>query len=569
ASAIAKTEQSIIDQQDAIASLRAEYEQLEQKKTFIEQAAQIRGTAAVADDLAEANRNLAVQADKVEQAENKLSRTTSSLGLLRAQANGQFREGIDLLRRDGEEAGVAAGMMGKLGDMINFAAKAKEKYNSSSLMVMRSEDGDKLLSSLEKQNALLSLTDKRERAVAEARQAALDAGVDAHSNQMRQIEEAAAKRYDLQKADSAATKSTKEGSKAVDEAAQSLTRQQAALDRLNTGYAEGSLELAQYDAVVALGNKATTEQIAKAKQQAKAIWQVTTAIKNRAQAEQAKRFTDQEIATNKTTPDAVTGAVQDPVAQINLQEQQKLAALAQYQQMGVLSVQQYEDAKTAIQEQASNARKKIAQEEADSQIASTISILNAASSGFDSLAGIISNTAGKANSAYVAMFAAAKSFAIAAATLDFNGALLKALNAPDSLTTAQRFANYAAVASAGASVLSNIASVSMSGGRRYGGTVSAGNAYRVNEDGRSEIFQTAGGQQMFIPNQSGKVISADKAGGGGVQNVYFTINTTGGISDAEWAQIEAKAINISKKMALFQISDQANRPNGMIQPRRK
>ncbi|EBO9407322.1 hypothetical protein S365_23505, partial [Salmonella enterica] len=111
--------------------------------------------------------------------------------------------------------------------------------------------------------------------------------------------------------------------------------------------------------------------------------------------------------------------------------------------------------------------------------------------------------------------------------------------------------------------------MALAGGRRYGGTVSAGNAYRVNEDGRSEIFQTAGGQQMFIPNQSGKVISADKAGGGGVQNVYFTINTTGGISDAEWAQIEAKAINISKKMALFQISDQANRPNGMIQPRRK
>lgn len=222
AAAIAKTEQSILDQQDAIASLRAEYEQLEQKKTFIEQAAQIRGTAAVADDLAEANRNLAVQADKVEQAENKLSRTTSSLGLLRAQANGQFREGIDLLRRDGEEAGVAAGMMGKLGDMINFAARAKENFNSSSLMVMRSEDGDKLLSSLEKQNALLSVTDKRERAVAEARQAALDAGVDVHSNQMRQIEEAAAKRYDLQQADSAVTKSTKEGSKAVDEAAQSL-----------------------------------------------------------------------------------------------------------------------------------------------------------------------------------------------------------------------------------------------------------------------------------------------------------------------------------------------------------
>lgn len=81
--------------------------------------------------------------------------------MLRAQANGQFREGIDLLRRDGEEAGTVAGLMNNLGDAINFAAKAKDKFNSSSLMVMRSEDGDKLLSNLEKQNSLLSITDKK------------------------------------------------------------------------------------------------------------------------------------------------------------------------------------------------------------------------------------------------------------------------------------------------------------------------------------------------------------------------------------------------------------------------
>lgn len=561
ASAIAKTEQSILDQQDAIADLRAEYDQLEKKKTFIEQAAQMRGSAAVAEDLAEANRNLAIQADKVEQAENKLSRTTSSLGLLRAQANGQFREGIDLLRRDGEEASVTAGMMGKLGDMINFAAKAKEKYNSSSLMVMRSEDGDKLLSNLEKQNSLLSITDKKERAVAEARQAALDAGVDAHSNQMRQIEEAAAKRYDLQEADSAVTKSTKEGTKAVDEAAQSLSRQQAALSRLNTGYAEGSLELAQYDAVVALGNKATDEQIAKARSQAKAIWEVTNAIKNRAQAEQAKRFTDQEIAANKTTPDAVTGAVQDPTAQIALQEQQKLAALQQYQQMGVLSVQQYEDAKTAIQEQAANARRKIAVDEANAQTEAIGSILGSASQGFDSLASIIENTSGKSSGAYVAMFAAAKAFAIAQSTLSLNTAIMQAMADPTALTPAQKMANYAAIASAGASLLSNIASVTMSGGRRYGGTVSAGNAYRVNEDGRSEIFQTAGGQQAFIPNQSGKIIPADKVGGGGgvVQHITFEINTTGGIDDATMA----KMAQMMKQVSLSTIRDQ-QRPNGLL-----
>ncbi|MGU4616917.1 tape measure protein, partial [Salmonella enterica subsp. enterica serovar Isangi] len=343
ASAIAKTEQSIIDQQDAIASLRAEYEQLEQKKTFIEQAAQIRGAAAVADDLADVNRNLAVQADKVEQAENKLSRTTSSLGLLRAQANGQFREGIDLLRRDGEEAGTVAGLMNNLGDAINFAAKAKDKFNSSSLMVMRSEDGDKLLSNLEKQNSLLSITDKKERAVAEARQAALDAGVDAHSNQMRQIEEAAAKRYDLQQADSAVTKSTKEGNKAVDSAAQSLTRQQAALDRLNTGYADGSLELAKYDAVVALGNKASAEQIAKAEQQAESIWKIQQATKAAAEEERKRTQAGQNFT-------GLQGQV-SPVAAVDNTYAQQMAQLDEYVQLYPQKIAEAEAVRAGIEDQ--------------------------------------------------------------------------------------------------------------------------------------------------------------------------------------------------------------------------
>ena len=447
----------------------------------------------------------------VSDATDKLNRTTEQQSLIQEQLNQKARESeeaFNILANNlrnkipgASEAAISA-MASTIQVLDTLNKKAASVGKDQPSEPEDSPEAKKLIQNAERRLALSKLEGEA-RARLQAQYDAEDAGIAKGDKLVGVLQDVYAETERV----TAARKDANKETKSSDEAAQSLARQQAALDRLNTGYADGSLELAQYDAVVALGNKATDEQIAKAKAQAKAIWQVTTAIKNRAQAEQAKRFTDQEIATNKTTPDAVTGAVQDPVAQINLQEQQKLAALAQYQQMGVLSVQQYEDAKTAIQEQASNARKKIAQEEADSQIASTISIMNAASSGFDSLAGIISNTAGKANSAYVAMFAAAKSFAIAAATLDFNGALLKALNAPDSLTTAQRFANYAAVASAGASVLSNIASVSMSGGRRYGGTVSAGNAYRINEDGRSEIFQTAGGQQAFIPNQSGKILS--------------------------------------------------------------
>ncbi|EAS0628037.1 tape measure protein [Salmonella enterica subsp. enterica] len=591
ASAIAKTEQSIIDQQDAIASLRAEYEQLEQKKTFIEQAAQIRGTAAVADDLAEANRNLAVQADKVEQAENKLSRTTSSLGLLRAQANGQFREGIDLLRRDGEEAGVAAGMMGKLGDMINFAAKAKEKYNSSSLMVMRSEDGDKLLSSLEKQNALLSLTDKRERAVAEARQAALDAGVDAHSNQMRQIEEAAAKRYDLQKADSAATKSTKEGSKAVDEAAQSLTRQQAALDRLNTGYANGSLELAKYDAVVALGNKASGEQIAKAEQQAESIWKIQQATKAAAEEERKRTQAGQNFT-------GLQGQV-SPVAAVDNTYAQQMAQLDEYVQLYPQKIAEAEAVRAGIEDQYHQKRMAAMweewqqQSEINSMLGAAVDslqggatnaitgLINGTQSLQEAFANIGTTILNSVVGSLVQMgieWVKSQLMGQAAAAASLASTMAQATAAASAWAPAAMSASIATMGSAAAvgqtayaGSLLAAKGMAVAGARYNGGPVDAGSMYRVGERGKPEIFQASNGSQYMIPGDNGRVISnrdMHGSGSGGssvVQHITFEINTTGGIDDATKAWI----VKSMKQVALFQINDQANRPNGMIQPRNK
>lgn len=585
ASAIAKTEQSIIDQQDAIASLRAEYEQLEQKKTFIEQAAQIRGTAAVADDLAEANRNLAVQADKVEQAENKLSRTTSSLGLLRAQANGQFREGIDLLRRDGEEAGIAAGMMGKLGDMINFAARAKESFNSSSLMVMRSEDGDKLLSSLEKQNALLSVTDKRERAVAEARLAALDAGVDAHSNQMRQIEEAAAKRYDLQQADSAVTKSTKEGSKAVDEAAQSLTHQQAALDRLNTGYSDGSLELAKYDAVVALGNKASAEQIAKAEQQAESIWKIQQATK--AAAEEEKKRT--QAGQNFTNLQGQAS----PVAAVDNAFAQQKAQLDEYARLYPQRIAEAEAVRAGIEEQYRQKRMAAMweewqqQSEINSMLGAAVDSLQGGAT--NALTGLISGTQSLQEAfanigttilnsvvgGLVQMgieWVKSQLMGQAAAAASLASTMAQATAAASAWAPAAMSASIATMGSAAAvgqtayaGSLLAAKGMAVAGARYNGGPVDAGSMYRVGEHGKPEIFQASNGSQYMIPGDNGRVISnrdMHGSGSGGssvVQHITFEINTTGGIDNATMA----KMAQMMKQVSLNTIRDQ-QRPNGLL-----
>lgn len=117
------------------------------------------------------------------------------------------------------------------------------------------------------------------------------------------------------------------------------------------------------------------------------------------------------------------------------------------------------------------------------------------------------------------------------------------------------------------------AMVGLFGGARYnGGPVNANSMYRVGEHGKPEIFQSKNGNQYMIPGDNGRVISnkdmQGSGGGGIVQHINFEINTTGGISDADWARIEANGVKISKKIALFHIHDEANRPGGIIQKRK-
>ncbi|EAQ4012476.1 tape measure protein [Salmonella enterica] len=379
-------------------------------------------------------------------------------------------------------------------------------------------------------------------------------------------------------------KSTK---KQADEATESLARQQAALDRLNTGYADGSLELAKYDAVVALGNKASAEQIAKAEQQAESIWKIQQATKAAAEEERKRTQAGQNFT-------GLQGQV-SPVAAVDNTYAQQMAQLDEYVQLYPQKIAEAEAVRAGIEDQYHQKRMAAMWEEWQQQS----EINNMLGAAIDSLQGGATNAiTGLINGTQSLQ----ESFAnigstilnsVVSAIVDMGVQYVKSLiigKAMSSAATDAQIAEAGALATAWApaAMAASIATqgkasaiglaaysssmaagqaLSIAGARRYGGTVSAGNAYRINEDGRSEIFQTAGGQQAFIPNQSGKIIPADKAGGGGgvVQHITFEINTTGGIDDATKAWI----VKSMKQVALFQINDQANRPNGMIQPRRK
>lgn len=196
---------------------------------------------------------------QVESEQAKLSQTVSKAGILRAQANGVFSQGIDLLKRDGHEAGIAAGLFNQLGDALNVAAKAKENFNSQSLMVGVTAAGQKQLDQLTQENELLQITDKRQRAVKAARLEAINAG-ESNQNVINQLGELAGANYDLQQAEMARSKGAKAGAKTADEGAQKITDLQRQLQYLNLSYDDNSREAAVYNAVAAAGTKATETQ---------------------------------------------------------------------------------------------------------------------------------------------------------------------------------------------------------------------------------------------------------------------------------------------------------------------
>lgn len=82
--------------------------------------------------------------------------------------------------------------------------------------------------------------------------------------------------------------------------------------------------------------------------------------------------------------------------------------------------------------------------------------------------------------------------------------------------------------------LGAIAAIGLSGKRKNGGPVGAGQMYQVGEGGKPEIFRASTGKQYMIPGDNGRVISNKdmQGGGGGVQAIINIQNYTSASVDA-------------------------------------
>lgn len=194
--------------------------------------------------------------------------------------------------------------------------------------------------------------------------------------------------------------------------------------------------------------------------------------------------------------------------------------------------------------------------------------LTSSSDIFGSLASIAKAGAGEQSGIFKALFAAQKAFSIAQSIVSIQTGIANAAALP----FPANLGAMAGVAAATASIVSTIAGTNISGGRQYGGPVSASNLYRVNEKGAPEMFTAANGNQYMMPTASGRVTAADQVGGGMSVNIVVN-NTAPGTTATASFDDQSRTVTIAVAEVAAQIRSNsgpvfsAMRAGTNIQPR--
>lgn len=211
--------------------------------------------------------------------------------------------------------------------------------------------------------------------------------------------------------------------------------------------------------------------------------------------------------------------------------------------------------------------------------------LNNLGSAFGSLASMVEQSAGKQSSAYKAMFAISKGFAVAEASVKLSQAIMQAMASPEAMTPAQKFANMAAIASAGVGVLSQLSSIGFSSGGYTGnggkytpaGIVHRGEYVLTKEAtarlglgyldylnyGTKRGFSNGGGVGMpTVPSNYGSL-----SGGEMNNDISITINIDGSGNTemtVEDKAKEGKQLSEAITAKVLDVLKQQRRPGGLL-----
>jgi tape measure domain-containing protein len=230
--------------------------------------------------------------------------------------------------------------------------------------------------------------------------------------------------------------------------------------------------------------------------------------------EQRKRLEEQRQGTRIETLQlqAGTGGVDAQLALIEAEMQKRLKANEEARQRDLGNAKLYADLEVEIVADAE--RRKVAARFAADQVA-----LQSAAATFASLGQMAQAFGGEQDRTSRALFAVSKAFAIADALVKIQQGVASALSLPYPANIAAA----AVVAAQGANIVGIIKGTNYGGGRQYGGPVSQGSLYRVNESGKPEMFTSASGAQYMMPTEGGRVSPTTGGGATGASVIELRV----------------------------------------------
>ncbi|MBG2993242.1 tape measure protein [Proteus mirabilis] len=335
----------------------------------------------ITKQLADAQDKLAIATDNATKASNNYSRTKNTISFIQADLNGELKEGIDLLKREISVLPSGAKGWDSYGFSIDRALQKKKEFNGEKISFEWSKEGMDLRKSLEREMKLANAKSEVDKRLLQVDFYIEDKGI-TDEREIYQLKQIAIATQKAQDAAAERNKTTKESTKATDAAYEALKRQREEIELLNKGYKDGSLEMAKYDAVKALGDKASPEQIKLAEKLAEDKYNIERNLADKKAAldldlvTKAKESHDKQLAdleritkddvslteqaarrkaeieaeyqqkiaeikaNNAVSPqDDIKGKV-DPVQQLKNEHERKLALIKEYENQKVLTQQQ-------------------------------------------------------------------------------------------------------------------------------------------------------------------------------------------------------------------------------------
>ncbi|WP_337241765.1 tape measure protein [Proteus faecis] len=339
-----KTSQNIAQKKEDISDLKEEVESLT-KQLSIQKKLNESGVwrpDSAREKEKELTNDLAIAKANLDSKTTELSYSENALLQIDRQINKVVADQMEEARKLHDELGNGVQKVKMLSDAQDFFAKklgistqAIKDFNAEKVSFEWSKEGLDLRKSLERDMKLANAKSEIDKRKLQVEFYAEDKGI-TDEKEINQLKQIATATQEAQDAAAERNKTTKESTKATDAAYEALKRQREEIELLNKGYKEGSLEMAKYDAVKSLGDKASPEQIKLAEKLAEDKYNIERNLADKKAAleldlvAKAKESHDKQLADlERITKDDVSLTEQAArrKAEIEAEYQQKIAEI--------------------------------------------------------------------------------------------------------------------------------------------------------------------------------------------------------------------------------------------------